>query len=85
MDSYRRNGIAPTESASEYASTSTEEHIYAHTLRDPSTGAVCFRTNDAELAQRYARALAKQALTSAMDAHEETRLERLVKRVLGIN
>ncbi len=46
---------------------------YAYTLRDPESGAVVFRTDDAALARRYARALAIDALkryAAAMSAEE---------------
>lgn len=85
MDSYRRDGIMPTETAGTYAASqgAMPTDGYAHVLRDVD-GRVVFRTNDAELARRYARALARQTLVTARDAHQASRVETLARKFLGI-
>jgi hypothetical protein len=83
MDSYRRDGIAPTESAAQYQARDESSHGYAYTLRDPETLKVVFRTDDAELAQRYARALALATLQRFHATNDSGAVRTLIRRALG--
>lgn len=79
---YNRDTIAPTESAKEYAQRS--EATYAYTLRDPENGEIVMRTDDSEVAQRYARALARQTLLRALvESEKNGRVGKLMRKILG--
>lgn len=58
---------------------------YAYTLRDPDTGKVVMRTNEEELAQRYARALARMCLARVLEERErEGVVARMMARIMGV-
>jgi hypothetical protein len=60
---------------------------FRYTLRDPDTGRLAFRTNDRDLAVKFARGLARQSLIRGMERRHDydlrDRVDALVATILG--